>query len=334
VVRLLAGARDNREQELNVSWGAGGTLGDPEDHRLLADLFERIYGVPVKVNFIPAPGREVMVRKIGQEAAAGQKASSDILLGTERHFAQLLGHDVLEEYDYTALSPRITAEVVAHRNSGVEIYSTIPGIIYNTDLVSEAERPQRMEDVLHPKWRGRLVSPSAAAYFDAVAMRPEWGRERMKAFMARLSQNVGGLVLQASDTSRLLTGEFAMLTLGPIWAAYQQKAKGAPISFVIPEDGAIARFVQMGVPRNSAHPNLAKLYINTILSEEAQRLLFSRYGYDHHGLPGSQSGAVLADLQARGVRLLEIDSRFILDYPEIDGLDQELAAILREHQGR
>jgi ABC-type Fe3+ transport system substrate-binding protein len=87
--------------------------------------------------------------------------------------------NVLEEYDYTQLSPRISPEVVAYRNMGVEVYGTVPAIIYNTDRVSASEVPRSMEDALNPKWRGRIASTPYAVSFDRVAMRPEWGVERM-----------------------------------------------------------------------------------------------------------------------------------------------------------
>jgi hypothetical protein len=39
-------------------------------------------------------------------------------------------------------------------------------------------------------------------------------------------------------------------------------------------------------------------------------------------------------LRAKGVRTLEIDTQFILEHPEIHGLDQEFATVLREQHGR
>jgi ABC-type Fe3+ transport system substrate-binding protein len=327
IQRLLAAARANGETELNLSW-TGTAIGPGDAHAQLAALFNRMYGTDLRITYTPGSSMQEMVGKIAQEATADRKASSDVVLGTERHFVDLLNLDVVERYDYTRLSPRITPEVVAHDNSGVEVYSTIPSVVYNTDLVAERDLPRRLEDVLQPQWQGKIASTSAAAYFDVVAMRPEWGTARMKAFVARLSQQVGGL-LRAGDTPTIASGQFSMLVLGPVWATLEQKSKGAPLGFVIPEDAAGVRMVQMGVPRNSAHPNLAKLYINTLLTEEAQAILYRHYFNDNHGLPGSQSGAPLAQLRARGVEVLKVNSKFILDHPEIDALDSELADAIR-----
>jgi ABC-type Fe3+ transport system substrate-binding protein len=288
-----------------------------------------MYGTNIKVNFTPGPSMSDMAGRIAQEHAAGRKASSDILLGTDSHYAPLLLQDVMEPYDYTLLSPRIVPDVVAYGNIGVEIYTTTPGITYNTEMVAPADVPRKLEDVLAPKWRGRIASTQDAAYFDVVAMRPEWGAEKMKAFISQLSQHVAGL-LRVGEDSRIASGEFAMFVMQHAQGVRQARAQGAPLGHVILDDSAVARFVYLGVPRNSAHPNLGKLFINMILSEEGQRIIFETYYTDHHALPGSQSAVALADIRAKGIEPLKIDLKFVLDHPELRPLNEDIQKILRE----
>jgi iron(III) transport system substrate-binding protein len=273
-----------------------------------------------------------MVAKVSQEVAAGRKASTDVLFGNESHYAILLRREVLEEYDYTRLSPRITPDVVALGDIGVEVYSSIPAILYNSDLVPPAQAPRTLEDVLQPTWKGKLASTPYASALDRVAMRPEWGPERMKAYVARLSQQVGGLI-RASEESRIVSGEFLMFVMSNTHSAREWQRKGAPIGYVLPPDGAVAGFGHLGVPRTSGHPNLAKLFVNVVASEEGQRALWDTYATDHHRMPGSGSAAEVAELKAKGSGIFDLNVKFVVDRPEIGQLVSDLEKIMTEGRG-
>lgn len=331
VQRLIAAAAAAGETELNLSWSES-SLGGVEGSRRYIELFNRMYGTNVRVNFTPGPSMTDMSGRVAQEYAAGRKSSSDVLLGTEGHYTPLMGQGVLEEYDYTLLSPRIAPGLVAYGNVGVELYNTTAAIAYNTDLVSPAEAPRRLEDVLNPKWRGKIASTTNIAYLDNVAFRPEWGPDRMKSFMTRLSDQVGGL-LRADDVERVVSGEFVMMVLTNSHGVRRNQALGAPVQYVVPEDAAIVKFLYLGVPRNSSHPNLSKLFINTMLSEDGQKILYEVYGVDHYLLAGTRAGNELQELQSRGLQPLEVDIQWAIEHPEMTTLTNELVGILRERRG-
>lgn len=327
VNRLVAAAKQRSERELNLSW-SGTTMGGSEGAKKFEALFNRMYATGIKVNFTPGVSMPEMAAKVAQELAAGQKALTDLLIGADDHYGALLRQKVLEEYDYAKLSPRIKG-IVAYKNIGVEIADIIPCITYNSDLVPQTELPTKLGDVLHPKWRGKVASTQYGAFFPRISYRPEWGVEKMRAFLTKLSLHVGGL-LRVGEESRVVSGEFLMLVLGDTRAARQARAKGAPLGCVIPEDAATANFIHLGVPRNSAHSNLAKLFINMVVSEEGQRIVYEVYFTDHHILPGSQSGADLRALQAKGVHLFRTGVQFGVEHPEMRELSADFQKILRE----
>jgi iron(III) transport system substrate-binding protein len=274
-----------------------------------------------------------MAAKVAQEVAAGQPASTDVLVGTATTYAPLLNGDVLHAYDYSKLSPRMIPEIIAPRGVGVEIRSSIPVISYNTDLVSPAEAPHTLEDVLNPKWKGVIASTLTAIGFDRVAYRPEWSPDRMRGYVGRLSDQVGGLI-RGGEQERVASGEFAMLVLNTgSQEVHKLRARGAPVAQVVPEDASLVIFHYLGVPRHSAHPNLAKLFVNVTLSEEGQRLIYETAFYDHYRLPGSQTAAELAELHARGTKPLVIDVQFFVDHPEMAALREELIKVMVEKRG-
>jgi ABC-type Fe3+ transport system substrate-binding protein len=104
------------------------------------------------------------------------------------------------------------------------------------------------------------------------------------------------------------------------------------VAHVIPEDAAVIAIFYLGVPRTAAHPNLAKLFINMLMSEAGQRTVYETEYMDHVGLPGSQSVAELNDVRAKGITPLKVDARFIAEHPEMERLSQELTALLRDRR--
>jgi iron(III) transport system substrate-binding protein len=328
VERLLAAVRDNGETRLSLSWGE--TFGGTAGARRFEALFNRMYGTDVRVEYTPGPSMTDMAGRVTQEVTAGQRASTDLLLGTESHFGTLYNRDVLEPYDYTLLGPRLTSDVVTLGGQGVEVASIVGGIGYNTDLVPRAEAPRVLEDALNPRWKGKIASTQNAGIFDRVTARPEWGPERMKAYVSRLSQQVGGLI-RCGEQDRIISGEFSMMVLQ--CGSYQVRrdtAKGAPVAHVIPEDAATIGYFHFGVPRNAAHPNLAKLFVNVVMSEEGQRLIYEMEYTDNPALPGSRSVEEFADLRAKGIQPLKIDVKFLTENPQIRDLARDLERLLRE----
>jgi len=330
VKRLLAAAKEKGERELDFTWSEESFSG-AAGAKMFEELFNKMYGTSIQIHFTPGPSMTQMAGKVTQEVAAGRSPSTDILLGTESHYSDLLGRKVLEEYDYTRLSPRIRKDVVAPH--GVEIGGIISGILYNTNLVSPSDAPRKLEDALHPKWKGKIASTINAGLFDRVAARPEWGAEKITAFVKRLSQQVAGLI-RCGEASRVISGEFHMLVLGcGSLFAHQAKAIGAPLANAILEDGTTIGYFYVGTPRTSTRPNLAKLFVNMVMSEEGQKLAYKTYFSDHPDLPGSQSAAELKDLKAKGKEALKVNVKFVTEHPELHKLGNELIKILREKQG-
>jgi iron(III) transport system substrate-binding protein len=331
VQRLLTAAQGAGETELNVSWG--NSLGGADGVKKLEAVFNRLYGTSIRVNFTPGPSMADMAAKVAQELVAGRQASTDLVIGTPVTYSALLNGDVFEPYDYTKLSPRVVREVVAPRNVGVEVRTSVPVIAYNTDLVPPAEAPRTLEEVLNPRWKGRIASAPDIPFFDAVAYRPGWDAERLMAYITRLSEHLGGLI-RVSESSRVASGEFVMLVLASSDAARLLRAQGAPLGVIVPEDAAQVILDYLGVPRNSAHPNLAKLFINAVLSQPGQEVLYEATFADHLALPGSRTAVDVGDLRAKGVEFVKLDAQFYADHPEVQELTPAISGILRERASR
>ena len=71
-------------------------------------------------------------------------------------------------------------------------------------------------------------------------------------------------------------------------------------------DGGLLGYLYMGVPKNAAHPNAAKLWINYLLSREAQDITYEYEFADHHLLAGSKTFAEVDRATKAGVKFYEL----------------------------
>ncbi len=275
-----------------------------------------------------------MAAKIAQERQAGRPASSDVYLGPETQIATLIETDTLEAVDWAGWAPNLRdPRLLAPDGVAVQVYSRVPGITYNTNQLRGDAIPRALPDVLKPQYKGRIASTPYAANFDRLASPELWGEARAHEFVTKLADQVAGL-LRCGESERLLSGEFDMLVTDcGSYEAHRLRAQGAPIGHVIPADAAILAYFYMGVPRNAAHPNAAKLFVNYLLSRHGQDVLYEADFVDHYLLPGSKSAREVEFAQANGVRFTEIDVAFVQrhDIREVNRIRNEFQRILNKN---
>jgi iron(III) transport system substrate-binding protein len=318
------------EGELRLVWSENSVGGGEGIRRLAAGLNKR-YGLNLNVQWTPGPPFAELAAKLTQEYQAGRPATSDIFLGAEQTVAALMAADALEAVDWQAWAPNVQdPRLIAPNGMAVEIDSRIPGITYNSDRVRGDDVPATLEDVLKPEFKGRVATTPYATTFDRLVSPELWGEQRTIDYVTRLAGQVGGL-MRCGENDRLLSGEFDMLAVAcGGYEAYRAKAQGQPLDHVIPADAAIIGHMHMAVPRNAAHPNAAKLFVDYMLSREAQDTLYELEFVDHHLLPGSKSAWVVEGPRAKGVQFTEIDVSFIErnNQKEMSRLRTELQRIL------
>jgi iron(III) transport system substrate-binding protein len=299
---LVDGAR--AESQLTLVMGG---LDDPEEIRLLTEGFNRTYGLDLKVQFTPNPNMPETASKVIQEYRAGRPASTDVFLGSESHIMQMIKAGVLEPVDWLSWAPNIqNPALLAPQGMAVELVTRTPGMTYNTARLRGAEVPTRLEDLLQPRYRGRIASTPYAGAFTNLASPELWGEARTLEFVTRFSEQLAG-IMGCGEGERIANAEFDIFAIDCGGEALRYKARGAPVEHAVLRDAAILVYWWVAVPAHAQHPNAAKLWINYLLSREAQDLICQYEFFDHHLLPGSRCGAEVERLQAQGVQFTEID---------------------------
>jgi len=144
-------------------------------------------------------------------------------------------------------------------------------LAYNTKMAVRAELPKNYDDLLLPKWKGKMGMDNAD-YILYGTLQEIMGRERGSAFLKKLAQQ--DLVIRDGHpllTQLLIGGEFPIYLDGFGSTIERFKSQGAPIDWVGLEP-VIVSLNPLGMAVNAPHPASAKLLIDFLLSKEGQEI--------------------------------------------------------------
>src|SRR5438093_13785466 len=247
--KLLQSAKTEKELTL---LGGGGTWGDADAQKALENGFNRKYGLNVRIKFVPGPAMPDLARRIADEFKAGQKSASDLFLGSESHFVEMTRSDALPRFPWRETFPHIPAAMVEMDGRLLREATRYIGISYNEQSLAEKDLPRRLDDLLNPKWKGKIASTPYAASFDRLAS--VIGLEKTREFLTRFTQNVAGLI-RCGEEERLASGEFVLLALNcGNYEAERGRRQGMPIGARVLNDVPIVGYWYVSVPKHSAHP--------------------------------------------------------------------------------
>lgn len=319
--KLVDGAR--QEGQLNVVWSS------TYDAMPFADGFNRAYGLNVNVRYTPVPNFRSAAFQVSQEVQAGRSPSSDVVMVSPNLLLRMVEGDALEALDWS-WAPNVTnPELVAPKGVGVVAFEQIYGITYNSSLLMGERVPRTMQDLLKPELKGRLASTPQAIGFSDLGSDQMWGEQRLFDYLGRFSDQLAGLI-QCGEEARIASGEFVAFAIDcGHGSTLLAKAQGQPVDVVIPSDAAIFWAGYLGVPRGALHPNAAKLWINYMLSREAQDRFYQMSFTDTHLLPGSHNARLLDDLKAAGAKITAINLQWVQAQGESTTRQDKAADILR-----
>ena len=234
--------------------------------RPAAEAFERKYGI--HVDYVRADSNEVALR-ILNEGRAG-KVQADV-------FDASLKKENLVLQWVPEGAGRLPKEDTDEAGYWVatNLYVLTPG--YNTDLVPKGTAPKTYDDLLDPKWKGKIVwntapAPSAAGGFIGMVL-TSMGEAKGRAYLETLAkQNIAGLQVAARQVlDQVIAGEYAIALNIFNNHAVISAAKGAPSDWIA-MNPAMAVLSVISVTKDAPHTNAGKLFIEFLVSEEGQKI--------------------------------------------------------------
>ena len=248
-----------------------------DDSKALAAGFEARYPF-IKVDIFRAGGEQIVNRAMAEHLAG--KTTYDVLNAFALKVLQNKG--MLQPY---------TAPEAAHypvgfkdpQNYWVSLYSGYNVIGYNTKLVPKAEAPRNWDDLLNPRWKGKLGMDKDADDWLAAIM-DYYGDERGKQIARSLGAQQLNIRKGRTLVSQLVTaGEFPVQIDAHHHEAVALKKAGAPIDYLFPEPfvpvKAASAFVLAARP---PHPYAAALLVDFMLSKKGQEIAYRQTRWPAH----------------------------------------------------
>ncbi len=166
-------------------------------------------------------------------------------------------------------------------------------IMFNTDLVAPEEVPTTMMDLTDPQWKGQIGaadSRNGAMVAQLVAMRHLLGEEAMTAFVQGLVANETQWFGGHTDVRKAVGAGELKLGLVNHYYYHLSAAEGAPVGIIYPDQGEgemglVVNSTNAGIIDGAKHPELAKLFIDYMLSPEGQKV-YADLNFEYPVTPG------------------------------------------------
>jgi iron(III) transport system substrate-binding protein len=332
LAELIEGAK--KEGVLRGQWGQN-SFGGSEGFKEILEGMNRKYKLELKGQYTPGPDMQRLMLRVIQEAAAGQPASTDVYMGNAQAIHDGLKANALAPMGFAAFienkpKPEGKFNAIAAEGTHVAVATAVVGIQYNSQVVKGNDIPRRMEDVLNPKWKGKIASTPYAAGLREFATPDFYGREKIVEFTKKLSKQIGGL-MRCGESERITSGEFLMLvfTCGGNDVNVLQRT-GAPVGHTVVEEGTVLHMRYAAVPKNSRSPNAGALLINFLMTPEGQSLLWKHDGLDLHLFPASQTQRELEKVRAAKGKIIINSPEWLASFKNYSEIQKELEGILRQ----
>ncbi len=234
----------------------------------LLGAFEKRYGIKVRV--WRAASEKVLQRTLAE--AAGRRYEVDAVHTSALEMEALHREQILQP-----VAPPHAAELLAgatrpHRE-WTATYLSFWVQTYNTSAIRKEDLPKTYEDLLDPKWKGKLGIEARVPEWYATIVMDMGEEEGLRFWRALVARN--GISVRGGHTllnNLVIAGDVPLALTIYQYMAEGAKRKGASIDWFVLEP-AVARMSGVGIARRAPHPHAALLFYEFMLSSEAQRIL-------------------------------------------------------------
>lgn len=237
----------------------------PQVMKLIEAGFEAKYGV--NIEYWRGDATKVVDRMLTEWRAG--KPGFDMALGARGPLSLAKADGV-----YAKFTPASAANFPAKfrdKDGQLTAWRITPvGILINTELVKPADVPKSLDDLLDPKWQGKISMPDPSRHASTATFL--WNLQKIKGdkwldFVRALAKQRPQLVESYSSVpSAIVRGEAA---LGISYIQYVPQTKG-PIGFA-PIDQVFADPSDAAISAKAVNPNAARFLIDYLCSPEGQK---------------------------------------------------------------
>jgi iron(III) transport system substrate-binding protein len=222
----------------------------------------------IDVDYWRASATKVMDRALSEHRAG--RPSFDIIATNDNPMQIMFKEGIFAKYDSPSAKD-FTKESI-DPNLGPRYRNVVIGVVYNKTVISPADAPKSLEDLIKPQYRGKLVMPDPTQHTTTTqwvaSLEKLMGKEKADKYIRDLAAQKPVLVeslLPAAE--RVATGE-TPIAITYVKYAYVYGKKGAPLDYVrlgkMMGDG---HYLTLG--SKAPHPNAGKALIDFFLGPES-----------------------------------------------------------------
>jgi iron(III) transport system substrate-binding protein len=271
----------------------------------IADGFVKKYPF-IKASPVRVSGAGIITR-VDSEMRAG-KAQSDVIDSGQLGMLALMDKKMMARYS----SPQreFLREGFKDKDGYWTAYMTnVMVSAYNTRLVKKEEAPGKIEDLVKPRWKGKLAMDSQSYVWFGTVLQ-FLGKEAGLRFMKKLNEQDLRHVRGRRLASQLIAaGEFDMTIETNLNSVLTFAGQGAPVWFAPIQPlfySPSLVFLSQGAP----HPHAGALFIDYLLSEDGQRVIVSTNRMAANTRVKSKEAQILEGLDIRVPDILDIGRRY------------------------
>jgi len=236
----------------------------------IAEAFEKKTGI--KVEYFRASATKAMDRGL-TEMRAG-KATFDVMVNNSGAIHVMRKENAFSTY--ISLSANGFPKDEVDPQLGPAYRHTPIGIIYNKSVISSADAPKSLEDLLNPKYRGKLVMPDPTQHTTTMqwlaSLYKIMGKEKADKFIRDLGATKPILAESfAPSAERVSTGE-TPIAISLVRYVVTFAEKKAPVDYVRMSK-MLSTGQYLGLSRIAPRPSAGKAFIDFFLTAESMKLL-------------------------------------------------------------
>ncbi len=259
---LLAAARE----EGSVAWY---TASGAESAEVTAARFEAETGIDVDMTRMPS-GK--LSERVLSEAGAGRLEAGVVTITDPVLAEQFADEGVYTPYEVASYDTLTGMDgVVWEDGLYYAPYYSAYSFAYNDQAVGEDDAPKDWDDLLDPKWKGKLgiVNAGAGGTVQGLARFQETklGDDYWEKLAAQEPRIFDTTSVQLEALAR---GEIEVVTSG-FNSTYGAEVAGAPITLVVPPAGVSGTYNMQGLTEAGADSAAAKVFQNWTMSTAGQK---------------------------------------------------------------
>jgi iron(III) transport system substrate-binding protein len=289
---IIKRARDEKEIIFQIG-EPHGKYSTAQTERQMGELVKKKFGIDLGIKFSFAQGYPAAAARALTEIKSGSFPTFDLMYQTTGTGIALYADNAIEPVPWRQLFDWVSEKDLNYAGRAIIVSTTFLLPSYNTNLVKPEQAPKTWEDILHPKWKGKLATTIYQDMWPIMAQPNVWGEAKTKEFLTKLSMQNPLLGRFNEIHAKLISGEVELSVLDSNYAVEHSRAKGAPVALAQIEP--IIVFVRVVfVPQKSKRSNAGKLLAGALLTPEGQAILEDGWSASSLFRPGTPAAKFVA----------------------------------------